>query len=283
MHFLGSRCPPCSWVGVSILVLRLVGIRIYNSSGFFQIICNNFPKFWPMCPSTVSGTREVHGLAETKCSAALLLEVNFPQVLSSFIAALHVTKECSWWEWPSGAQMWFQHKLFRVQFCFVFLVSRLRHAYVASMIGILVRIWRDMVLAISQVGTREVKCHSCWVGCHSNDTRLRHPSLPAPFSKYAAILEPRFLSLCFMPSYSFSATSCCLLRSAPALQIMACADSWMLCCQVSASTKTSLGRICHGLGLTLFSSEPSAGAARGCLLKSQPPIPFACGQDDGVP
>lgn len=57
----------------------------------------------------------------------------------------------------------------------------------------------------------------------------------------------------------------------------------MLCCQASASTKTSLGRICHGLGLTLFSSEPSAGAARSCLLKSQPPIPFACGQDDGGP
>lgn len=147
----------------------------------------------------------------------------YPQVLYSSIAALHVTKGCSWWEWPSVHKCGFNIN-FRVQSCFVFLVSRERHAYVASMIGILKRIWRDMVFAISQVGTKEAKCHSRWVGCHGNGTRLSHPSLPTPFSKYTAILEPRFLLLCFMPCCSFSATSCRLLRCSPALKIMACVD-----------------------------------------------------------
>lgn len=216
MHFLGSSCPPCSWVGVSIVVLCLVEITIYNSSGFFQIICNNFPKLWPMCPSTVSGTRDIHGLAEPKCNAALLLEVIPTKSYT------HPLLPCMWQkDVPDGNDLRV-HKCgfninFRVQSCFVFLVSRQRHAYVASMIGILIRIWRDMVLAISQVGTKEVKCHSRWVGSYGNGTRLRHLSLPAPFSKYTAILEPQFLLLCFMPSYSFSATSCCLLRCSPAL------------------------------------------------------------------
>lgn len=138
-----------------------------------------------------------------------------PKSYTHSIAALHVTKECSWWEGLQVHKCGFNINFEGFSFVFVFLVSRQRHA--TSMIGILMLIWRDKVLAISQVGTKEVKCHSLCIGCRGNSTRLRHPSLPAPFSKYAAILEPRFLLLCFTPSYSFSATSCCLLRCSPAL------------------------------------------------------------------
>lgn len=112
-----------------------------------------------------------------------------------------------------------------VLFCFVFLLARHRDMHTCLSDRNFCTVHRDTVLAISQVGTEEVKYQSWLFG---NFSRIRHPWPPAPFSKDPPILEPQFPLLCFMPSYSFSATSHCLLCSSSALSITACAYSWRL-------------------------------------------------------
>ena len=69
--------------------------------------------------------------------------------------------------------------------------------------------------------------HGCSGHCRSS-TSLRPPSLSALYFNYTTVLDLQFLLLCFMPNYSFSVTSYCLLHCSLAFHITVCVCSWML-------------------------------------------------------
>lgn len=121
----------------------------------------------------------------------------------------------------------------------------------ASVIGIFARIQRQMIPAMSQPGTKEVKGHhGCSSSC-SSCPRIRHPSLPALYSSYSTMLEPQFLSLCLMPSLQLLCH--CLL---PPL-LLSCTPyqfvpaSGCFCYPASASTEISLETTCLCTKVTL--------------------------------
>lgn len=216
---------------------------------FSQIVTNCVPAQF------LEHRKYAFGLAEPNCSAALLLEAKSLQAL----ILIHCCPACDKRTFSMDRTfrctnvVSTQNLLCSVLFCFSSGKAQ-SHAYVASGIGIFIKIRRDMLLAISQGSTTEVECLPGCSGCSGNCTRIRHPCLPALFSNYTTLRSLHFYCCALCPAIASP-------PPLPAFSLLLCTLDHGLCLLLDDSTsiRTSLERIRNGLGLTLFSAKCLCG------------------------